>query len=1045
MSGRDAASASERPVTLKDRAPFAARPFLLRLVLAAAIVLVFALLSRAGGPKAVAGTSYFESNATGQPLVWLQGQVAYYTDQGDLSPILPNASANAFVADAFSQWNSVATAAVAATSAGQLAEDVNGSNVTVNVDGTISMPADIQPSATGTPVGIVYDYDGSVTSALLGSGAGDPSQCFFNAAFGGDDNYGPPATYLHALVVINGQCAQESSQLVDVEYRLVRVLGSVLGVGWSQVNPNVLTNHPPPTSADFAGFPVMHFSDPLNCVPITRCYANPYQLAPDDIAAISRLYPVTGQNQSSFSGKQVLSAATARIHGSVWFTDPSGNPTQPMQGVNVVARWIDPTTNLPSRQHAASSVSGFLFTGNAGNPITGFADQLGTPFSEWGSTVPSQEGFFDLNGLQLPNGGSAQYQLSVEALDPIWSTGVGSYGPWLVAPSGSTQPILVTLTAGQDLPQDVLMTGSAQPVPALSASESWTAPAPVPRAGDWSGSLSGYGDVAFFLLPVQANRTLSIGVTALDESDNPSERKAQPVIGMWAARDPQGTAAPALTPSPFNTLVPGLTRLDAQVNTAGSFLIGISDLRGDGRPDYHYETQVLYADSVSPSRVGVGGGAVAVQGTGFPQGITASVGSAAAVPLAIAAGQVLLAAPPLGDGQQNVTITDPVSGASSTMTNALTYGAAASDTIHLITAINPSTPVGAQAPNPVVVRVLEADGVTPVGGATIGWSASNALQLSTCVGMSACSVTTDQNGGAFTWLTPAAVGKATITATLAPGVYNPAQSVSATLSATESASDIGVLNPILWIAQGATVSVPLTARALGNGTPKNNVRINFTIVAGSAALSATTAQTNSNGYATVNLSLTQLSGAVQVSACIAPASPCQSIYANPVALAQQNLQPVAGAGQVSAGQAFQPLVVRVTDSSSPPNPVIAAGVLFQTTVLRPGGDPATGGNGETNSGNPVMPVILSVTQTAATSDLNGLASIVPSGGSFAPPLEVDVGITAGTSAQINNPLEMLPSPVSGNSSTTTPPRSIVRIPIRVLGPVGREVGRKDDR
>ncbi len=132
------------------RTPFTARSFLCRLALAAAIILIFALLSRAGGPKSVAGTSYFLSTTTGQPLVWPQGLITYYTDQGDLSPILPNASANAFVADAFSQWTSVPTAAVSAINGGQLAEDVNGSNVT-NAAGTISMPVDIQPTATGTP------------------------------------------------------------------------------------------------------------------------------------------------------------------------------------------------------------------------------------------------------------------------------------------------------------------------------------------------------------------------------------------------------------------------------------------------------------------------------------------------------------------------------------------------------------------------------------------------------------------------------------------------------------------------------------------------------------------------------------------------------------------------------------------------------------------------------------------------------------------------------------------------------------------------------
>src|SRR5579863_894922 len=86
----------DKQLAMTDRTPFLTRSFVFRLVLAAAIVLLFALLSRAGGPKSVAGTSYFEANATGQPLVWAQGQIAYYTDQGDLSPILPNASANAF-------------------------------------------------------------------------------------------------------------------------------------------------------------------------------------------------------------------------------------------------------------------------------------------------------------------------------------------------------------------------------------------------------------------------------------------------------------------------------------------------------------------------------------------------------------------------------------------------------------------------------------------------------------------------------------------------------------------------------------------------------------------------------------------------------------------------------------------------------------------------------------------------------------------------------------------------------------------------------------
>src|ERR1700739_2009091 len=120
------------------------RLFLLRLACGAALVLASALLCRAGGRKNVAGTSYFDPSVAGQPLVWPQGTITYFTDQGDLSPFLPNASANRFVATAFSQWTAVPTAALAASRGGPLAEDVNGSNVILNADGTISMPPDIQ-------------------------------------------------------------------------------------------------------------------------------------------------------------------------------------------------------------------------------------------------------------------------------------------------------------------------------------------------------------------------------------------------------------------------------------------------------------------------------------------------------------------------------------------------------------------------------------------------------------------------------------------------------------------------------------------------------------------------------------------------------------------------------------------------------------------------------------------------------------------------------------------------------------------------------------
>jgi hypothetical protein len=162
--------------------PRAITVFLLTLV---AGLCLFARPMHAGGPLKVAGISGFNAGTAGTPLTWPQGAVQYYTDQGDLSPVLPQDQANAFVADTFLRWTSVATAALSATRAGQLDEDVNGSNVVFIDYGQVNMPADIQPAALAKPVAIVYDLDGKVTDALLGQGAGSADMCGSNAAYGG--------------------------------------------------------------------------------------------------------------------------------------------------------------------------------------------------------------------------------------------------------------------------------------------------------------------------------------------------------------------------------------------------------------------------------------------------------------------------------------------------------------------------------------------------------------------------------------------------------------------------------------------------------------------------------------------------------------------------------------------------------------------------------------------------------------------------------------------------------------------------------------------
>ncbi len=998
--------------------------FLRALTIGIAMLVVPMPLLLAGGPRTIAGTSYFDPAVKGTPLTWSQGLISYYTDRGNLSPVLPSASADAFVADAFSRWTSISTAAVSAARAGQLAEDVSGANVSAS-GGTIALPADIRPSANNFPVAIVYDADGSVTNALLGQGAGSAGSCFTNAAYGGVDSFSTDAHLLHALVILNGVCAQTSTQLPDMKYRLVRVLGRVLGLDWSQMNPNVFTHSPAPTPADYAGLSIMHATDPINCVPISICYPSADQPRMDDRAALSRLYPVTAQNQAAFPGKQLFFDNTVRIHGSVYFADASGQPAQPMQGVNVVARWIDPATSQPSRTYGAASVSGFLFRGNAGNAATGFYDSTGQAWDRFGSDDSAVEGFFDLAGLEIPNGASsAQYQLSVEALDPSWSQPVGPYGPWQVQPSGSFQPLIVTVSKGGDLQQDILMQASAVQGRDWFEPTSFAAPATLPPSGDWLGALSGLGNADYFWFVAQSDRTLSVEVTALDELKAASLVKAQPVIGMWALADTGTFPAPANTGLAFNSANLGMTRLDATLQSSTAFRLGIFDYRSDGRPDYRYHARVFYADNAFPPRARVDGGtAITVQGIGFRTNTAATIAAASVPVLAAAANQVIATAPAMADGLQSIRLRDPATGASSTMTNVLTFGAGPSDIIKLIQGSNPATPVGGEAPNPIRVQVLAPDGTTPVAGASIFFISTPASSLSACGGGASCTILTDDSGHVSTRVTVLQAAVINISALLAPASYNTPKSVQATILGTTSPLDISLAPSFAWIAQGATVDIALASRLLSNGRPLAATQVNYQVVKGSGSLSSASVTSDVNGLASTTLHLAAMAGDVQVSACVAPANlPCQILFATAVPPSMLRLEAVAGGVQaLPAGRSFQPVTVRVVDSAIAPHPVLGANVTFQVVVSRPATAPPPVSIGGIIIGKDPPPVIISSSQMSVLSDALGVTTLQPSTGAARGALVVQGTASAGSSVLPFQLQSFLPVTQSSPSGSSRPP------------------------
>jgi hypothetical protein len=977
-------------------------PVVYGLVLLVLLLMVLIDVAHGGGPRYVAGITYFDSGTKGTPLTWAQGSLAYYSDQNDLSALLPHASADAFVADAFSRWTTISTAAISVRLAGQLSEDVNGSNVFVNADRSITVPPDILPGAIDKPVAIIYDNGGAVTDALLGLGASDPFYCFTNAVLGDADNLSTDGHIVHAMVVLNGNCAQNPSQLADTKYQLVRVLGRVLGLAWSQANLNVITRMPVPTPEDYGGFTIMHAQDPISCVPIAACYANADQPKMDDRAALSRLYPVTTGNISDFSGKQLFFENTGRIHGSVRFVDATGAAAQPMQGANVVARLVDPVSGKVSGTSVATSVSGFLFHAKDGNPVTGPDDYAsGGRFDQLGSDDPVLEGSFDLAGLEIPNGASsAKYQLTTEALDPAWSQRVDPYGPWQVQPSGSVQPTIVTVSKGGESQQDLLMLGSAPQQPESFGPEDYANPAPVPSAGDWTGSLAGYGDADYFWFYGHANRTLAVEVTAVDAVGVASEVKAQPVIGMWGLSDPPGNSAPANSRSAFNWTSFGMTHLDATLLGTSGFRIGIADYRGDGRPDYRYHARVLYGDTVTPDRAGVrGGNGLAIDGLGFTTKLTVSIGGVSVPVLSRSSNQMIVTAPARADGVQTVDISDAITGSVITMTDAVTYGAGPSDVIRLISGGNPPTAIGAEAKDPIRIAAYRADNSSPVAGASVLLSAAPPAAFSACGGAASCTLFGDDGGQVITRVTPLTAGITTITAALAPASYNPPKTVQTTLLGTSSALDLGAVSPNQFIAEGATLDVPLSTRVLSNGVPLSGRTVNFQIVSGSGTLSAPNANSDTKGYANTSVHLVTLAADVQISACVEPGDrPCQTFYLTAVPVSSLVLEAVTGASQiVPSGQNFQPVTFRVTTSAVPGDAVRGANVGFYVLIERPCKDDPVIWLGEGIIGKQPAPVILGSTQSSSSSDANGIVSLAPSTAAFIGPLVLQGTVSVGTS------------------------------------------------
>lgn len=323
-------------------------------------------------------------------------------------------------------------------------------------------------------------------------------------------------------------------------------------------------------------------------------------------------------------------------------------------------------------------------------------------------------------------------------------------------------------------------------------------------------------------------------------------------------------------------------------------------------------------------------------------------------------------------------------------------GLALPDLLQVVSAPTGTLYVGSASSPGVSVRLLLADGTTPVAGQPVTFTVSGGAGSFGACASAVCTVVTDANGLATTPVTALAAGQLLVLATAAAATQAQAQTVA--LQAVARSRTLNAVPSVVYVAEGAPATWPATVALSDNALATDGVAVQWASSNGLVFSQGTSLA--AGGVATVAVTAAALGAGVQATgqAC-AWSTLCASLVAQGVSATEWRVVVVSGAAQQGrAGDALSPVVVRVTDLAG--HPLVQVPVqVHQTQTGWQQACPALGRC-------PAPPVLSSVA-TAATTDGNGLLTI-PLAGDAQVAGTLEIAITAGTAGTATAVLQRQP-------------------------------------